>query len=353
MKVLTVLGARPQFVKASVLSHAFEGEGIEEVLVHTGQHFDASMSDVFFRDLNLPKPDHHLGIHSLNHGAMTGRMMEALEKLVLQEEPDWLLVYGDTNSTLAGALVATKLHVPVAHVEAGLRSYNRKMPEEINRVITDQLSQLLFAPTPLAIECLVKEGITSGVHMTGDVMMDATLKYQEKAEITSTILTDQKLKANEFYLATIHRPSNTDDKQRLDSILVALGKLDLPVVLPLHPRTKKLIDQFELESKLANLNIIPPATYLDMLVLEKNARAIITDSGGVQKEAFLARRPCFTIRSETEWEETINAGWNKLVEPEQLGTAMRQFIEPETWPNLYGDGQATARIVKILQNASY
>ena len=348
MKILTVLGARPQFIKASVVSHAFQIAGIQEILVHTGQHFDTSMSDVFFRDLGIPDPDYHLGIHSLNHGVMTGRMMEALETLVLKENPDWLLVYGDTNSTLAGALVAAKLHVPVAHIEAGLRSYNREMPEEINRVVTDQLSTLLFAPTPLAVECLTKEGITQGVYMTGDVMMDATLQYQTKAEEISTILTDHDLEPNQFYLATIHRPSNTDDRLRLSSILDALSQLNLPVIFPLHPRTKKLVQNFGLEEKLKSLKVVPPATYLDMLVLEKNAKLIITDSGGIQKEAFLARKPCFTLRTETEWVETLESGWNTLVEPNHIQTTIQQFVQPKTWPSLYGDGQASSTIVQIL-----
>lgn len=348
MKLLTVLGARPQFIKASVVSHALRAEGIEEVLVHTGQHFDESMSDVFFRDLDLPQPHHQLGVHSLNHGAMTGRMMESLERLVLQECPDGVLVYGDTNSTLAGALVAVKLHIPIAHVEAGLRSYNRQMPEEINRVVTDQLASLLFAPTPLAVECLAKEGISKGVYLTGDVMADAILQYQSRAEIEQSILEDQNLDSGQFYLATVHRPSNTDDSSRLANILTALAGLNLPVILPLHPRTRKLAQKFNLETLLRNLKVIEPVGYLDMLTLEKHCRAVITDSGGIQKEAYIARKPCFTLRAETEWEETVETGWNHLVTPEQLIPMIANFSKPDDWKPLYGEGDAAKKIVDIL-----
>ena len=350
MKVLTVVGARPQFVKAGVVSQTLRTEGIHEILVHTGQHFDTTMSEVFFRDLEIPAPDHSLGIHCLGHGAMTGRMMEALETLVEQEAPDWLLVYGDTNSTVAGALVAAKLHIPIAHVEAGLRSYNRKMPEEINRIVTDQLSTLLFAPTQLAIDCLQQEGIVNGVHLIGDVMMDAVLAYQAKAEQTSQVMEEQQLTSEQFYLATIHRPSNTDDSQQLSSILEALATLPYPVVVPLHPRTKSRIEQFNLTEKLdqANIKAIPPANYLDMLVLEKHCRGVITDSGGLQKEAYLSQRPCFTLRSETEWKETVEAGWNQLVSPQNLHHNIANFVRPSAWPSLYGDGQAAHKIAQLL-----
>lgn len=348
MKIATVLGARPQFVKASVVSQALRNAEASEVIIHTGQHFDANMSDVFFRDLDLPIPQYHLNIHSLQHGAMTGRMMEKIEEILISEKPDGVCVYGDTNSTIAGALVAAKLHIPVAHIEAGLRSYNRQMPEEINRIVTDRLSTFLFAPTPLAVKCLKNEGITQGVYMTGDVVMDAILQYQIKAKEISTILIDQDLNPNQFYLATIHRPSNTDNCERLSSILNALGELNLPVVLPLHPRTKKLVQNFGLQDKLKKLKIVPPVTYLDMLVLEKNAQLIITDSGGIQKEAFLAQKPCFTLRTETEWAETLESGWNTLVEPDYLQTTIQKFVKPKTWSNLYGDGHASSKIVEIL-----
>jgi len=350
MKVLSVIGARPQFVKAAVVSRALVAHGITEILVHTGQHFDANMSDVFFKDLDLPTPDHNLDIHSLGHGAMTGRMMEALEALMLTEQPDWLLVYGDTNSTLAGALVAAKLHIPIAHVEAGLRSYNRAMPEEVNRIVTDQLSELLLVPTPTAIDCLAKEGITQGVHLIGDVMMDAVVTYQVKAEFNSTVLADQHLQPEGYYLATVHRPGNTDDPAKLSAILKAFAELDAPVVLPLHPRTEGRIKSFALDAQLAHANIrlIPPANYLDMLMLEKNCRAIVTDSGGIQKEAYLSRRPCFTLRPETEWTETVEAGWNQLVTPQNLIESIAQFQPPTDWPNLYGDGKAAEQVASLL-----
>lgn len=350
LKVMSVIGARPQFVKAAVVSQALKAQNIQEILVHTGQHFDANMSDVFFKDLDLPTPDHNLDIHSLGHGAMTGRMMEALETLMLAEKPDWLLVYGDTNSTLAGALVAAKLHIPIAHVEAGLRSYNRAMPEEVNRLLTDQLSELLFVPTPLAIDCLEKEGITQGVHLIGDVMMDAVLTYQVKAEKCSTVLADQRLRPDGYYLATVHRPGNTDNSDKLRAILDAFGELDAPVVLPLHPRTQGRIKEFSLENQLAHPNIrrIPPANYLDMLMLEKHCRGVVTDSGGIQKEAYLCRRPCFTLRPETEWKETVEAGWNQLVTAEELVGAIAAFTPPDTWPNLYGDGNAATQVAKLL-----
>jgi len=289
MKIATILGARPQFIKASVVSFAFSRAGINEIIIHTGQHFDTTMSDIFFKDLDLPLPQHHLNIHSLNHGAMTGRMMEQIEELLLQDKPDWICVYGDTNSTLAGALVGAKLYIPIAHIEAGLRSFNRNMPEEINRVVTDHLSQLLFAPTPLAVECLQKEGIFQGVHLVGDVLMDAILRYQAKAKQTSDILARYKLSHESFYLATIHRPSNTDDRCRLNSILKSFTQLDYPVVFPIHPRTLAQIHNKDLSHYLATESIkaIPPVSYLDMLTLESTCRAVITDSGGIQKEAYM------------------------------------------------------------------
>ncbi len=350
MNIVTILGARPQFIKASVVSCAFSRAGINEIIIHTGQHFDSLMSDIFFQDLDLPQPHYHLNIHSLNHGAMTGRMMEKIEELLIPDLPDWLCVYGDTNSTLAGALVAAKLHIPLAHIEAGLRSFNRKMPEEVNRVVCDRLSQLLFAPTPLAVECLEKEGISQGVHLVGDVMLDAILTYQTKAKHTSDILARYKLKNHEFYLATIHRPSNTDDSSRLHAILESLTKLDLPVVFPIHPRTQAQIQKMGLSSYIDTESIlaIPPVSYLDMLMLESNCRAVITDSGGIQKEAYIFGSPCFTLRDETEWKETVDVGWNQLVKPETLKEAIANFTHPSKSPSLYGDGDASGKIANIL-----
>ncbi|WP_315789074.1 non-hydrolyzing UDP-N-acetylglucosamine 2-epimerase [Fischerella sp. JS2] len=352
MKIVTILGARPQFVKASVVSCAFRQVGIEEIIVHTGQHFDARMSDIFFKDLDLPQPDYHLNIHSLNHGAMTGRMMEKIEELLLQNRPNWICVYGDTNSTLAGALVAAKLYIPLAHIEAGLRSFNREMPEEVNRVVTDHLAQLLFAPTPLAIECLQKEGIVQGIHLVGDVMMDAILTFKLKANNSSNILSKYQLNPQTFYLATIHRPSNTDNRDRLSSILKSLTELDLPVVFPIHPRTQAQVQKQGLDFYLESSKIlaIPPVSYLDMLVLESNCQGLITDSGGMQKEAYILGRPCFTMRNETEWKETVEAGWNKLVQPETLKEAIANFIPPSQSPLFYGEGNAATKITEVLLN---
>lgn len=350
MNIVTILGARPQFIKASVVSSAFASAGVNEIIIHTGQHFDSLMSDIFFQDLDLPQPHYHLNIHSLNHGAMTGRMMEKIEEILLQEPPDWVCVYGDTNSTLAGAMVAAKLHIPLAHIEAGLRSYNRQMPEEVNRVVTDHLSQLLFTPTPLAVQCLQQEGISQGVHLVGDVMMDAILKYQLKAKQTSDILAKYQLSPNNFYLATIHRPSNTDDIHRLSSILESFTKLDFPVVFPIHPRTQSQINKMDLTHYLATDSImaIPPVSYLDMVMLESACSGIITDSGGIQKEAYILRRPCFTLRNETEWKETVEVGWNQLVQPENLSEAIANFTQPSECPPLYGNGDAATKIANIL-----
>lgn len=350
LTVATVVGARPQFVKAGVVSRALRRAGAQEVLIHTGQHFDPDMSGTFFTDLQLPEPAFNLGINSLGHGAMTGRMMEALEGILEAQRPDLLLVYGDTNSTLAGALVAAKLHIPIAHVEAGLRSFNRAMPEEVNRVLTDQVSRWLFAPTELAVECLAREGITSGVHLVGDVMMDAVLHFGDEAARRTSVLSDHGLLDGGYHLATMHRPANTDDPERLKAILGALCALDRRVVLPLHPRTRARVEACGLGSWLANpaLTVLPPAGYLEMLMLERHAAAVITDSGGVQKEAYICRRPCFTLRSETEWQETVDSGWNQLVEPDQLIRAMSGFVPPPDWPPLYGDGRACDRIVDVL-----
>lgn len=351
MKLVTILGARPQFIKASVVSSAFKNAGIEETLIHTGQHFDRTMSEVFFQDLDLPQPEYHLNIHSLNHGAMTGRMMEKIEEILLQIKPDWVCVYGDTNSTIAGALVAAKLQIPIVHIEAGLRSFNREMPEEVNRVVTDHLSQLLFAPTPLAVQCLEKEGIFQGVHLVGDVMMDAILTYLVKAQQTSQILEKLDLVDQKFYLATIHRPSNTDNRDRLQNILENLTQLKYPVVFPMHPRTLAKVQQQEMIHYLEAIQVIPPVSYLDMLILEKNCQAVLTDSGGMQKEAYILERPCFTLRDETEWQETVEAGWNHLVKPENLHQSLTNFTTPTHAPRLYGEGNAATRIADILLTA--
>lgn len=317
MKIVTVVGARPQFIKAAAVSRAvrnYDSGTIDEVLVHTGQHYDENMSKVFFDELDIPQPHYNLEISGGAHGAMTGRMLERVEEVLLREKPDWLLIYGDTNSTLAGALAAAKLHIPVAHVEAGLRSFNMRMPEEINRILADRVSSLLFCPTETAVNNLKAEGISRGVHNVGDVMYDVALFYREHARKKSVILETLGLRAGCFALATCHRAENTDDPLRLTAILQALDKVatQLPLVLPLHPRTRKLVADYGLVPLLGKLTITDPLPFLDMVALEQASRLILTDSGGVQKEAFFYGVPCITMRDETEWVETVDFGWNKL-----------------------------------------
>ncbi len=356
MTILTVVGARPQFIKASVVTRLLaQRSGVREILVHTGQHYDAGMSDVFFQELAMPPPAHHLGIGSGQHGAQTGRMLAALEEVMLSETPDRVLVYGDTNSTLAGALAAAKLHIPVAHVEAGLRSFNRRMPEEVNRVLTDHLSQWLFAPTDTAVGNLAREGIADArVQKTGDVMYDVALHYAGEAERRSRILAELKLKSGQYLLATVHRAENTDNPARLAAIFEGLQAVsaDLPVVLPLHPRTRKILER-DRQAPGGALRIIDPVGYLDMLMLEKNARLIATDSGGVQKEAYFYEVPCVTLREETEWVELVGAGWNRLAPPAGAAEVARVIREglsakPGAAGKLYGDGQAASLIVRSL-----
>jgi UDP-N-acetylglucosamine 2-epimerase len=315
MKILTVVGARPQFIKLAPLSKILRENGVNEIIVHTGQHYDENMNDLFFKELEIPKPDYNLGIGSGNHGEQTGRMLIEIEKIMLKENPDLVIVYGDTNSTLAGALAASKLHIKLAHVEAGLRSFNKRMPEEINRVLTDHVSDILFCPTQTAVENLKNEGITKGVYLVGDVMFDALVHFSKISDMKSNILERLNIKPKEYYLATIHRAENTDNYERLKNILTAFSKMDEMVVFPIHPRTRKMINYYGLGDLLENNNVkvIDPVGYLDMLKLEKNAKAILTDSGGVQKEAFWLKVPCITLRDETEWIETVNLGWNRLV----------------------------------------
>lgn len=354
MSILTILGARPQFVKAAVVSQALQARGLRETLVHTGQHYDAAMSEIFFQELGLPAPAHHLGIGGLGHGAMTGRMLEALEALMLQARPTLVLVYGDTNSTLAGALAAAKLGIPVAHVEAGMRSFNRAMPEESNRVLTDHLSQLLLVTSPEPARLLAAEGIQRGVHIVGDVMYDAVLAYATAAQQTRAP-ERLGLQPRGYGLLTLHRAENTDDPARLKAWIEALSQLSarLPLVFPVHPRTRKALAAVGLSA--ANLRLIEPVGYFEMLALQQQAGLILTDSGGVQKEALYLGVPCLTLRRETEWTETLACGWNRLVpEPEALAAAAAALLAdppPGPPPQLYGDGHASARIAALLAPA--
>ena len=311
MKIVSIVGARPQFVKAAVLSRELRKDHTE-ILVHTGQHYDTNMSDVFFKELEIPTPDYNLNIGSGNHGEQTGAMLKGIEEVLLKEKPDWCLVYGDTNSTLAGALAAVKLHIKVAHVEAGLRSFNLRMPEEINRVLTDHISDLLLCPTQTAVDNLKNEGISQGVHLVGDVMYEALMWAVEKARIHSSILTDLNLTPKKYLLATVHRAENTDDPERLSKILSAFNQIPEPLIWPVHPRTRKKLEERNWQPG-DHIQLIDPLGYLDMVQLEENAHKIITDSGGIQKEAFWLRVPCITLRDETEWVETIECGCNILV----------------------------------------
>jgi len=393
MKIINIVGARPQFVKLAPILKAIEKHNAEnpdnkitEVLVHTGQHYDYEMSQIFFDELGLKDPDYHLGVGSGTHAYQTGEILKRTEEVLLKEKPDLVMVYGDTNSTLAGALAAVKLHIPVAHVEAGLRSFNRKMPEEINRVLTDHISSLLFCPTKTAVENLRREGIEKGVHLVGDVMYDAVLLYLSLAEKKSNILerlnleaksyalatvhraenTDESgqksnilerlnLEAKSYALATVHRAENTDESGRLEGILKGLegiAKNGLPVVFPVHPRTRKRIK--EAGFSISGIMLIDAVSYLDMLILEKNARVILTDSGGVQKEAFFFKVPCVTLRDETEWVETVEAGWNTLAgcEPERIQVALSNstFLKPVEDSNPFGNGNSAYKIVKVISD---
>jgi UDP-GlcNAc3NAcA epimerase len=339
--ILTVVGARPQFIKAAPVSHALRAHGgFDEVVVHTGQHFDDAMSEVFFKELDLPRPKHHLKINNLSHGAMTGRMLEQIESVILTERPSCVLVYGDTNSTLAGALAASKLHVPIAHVEAGLRSFNKRMPEELNRVVTDHLSSLLLCPTSASVVNLRAEGITVGVHHVGDVMYDATLAAVEKARARSRILEQLDLTPKTYAVATVHRAENTDDPVRLRCVLEWLQNASCtwPIIFPLHPRTRQRIEGFGLD--LAGLRTVEPLGYLDMTLLSHHAASIYTDSGGLQKEAYFHRVPCVTLRDETEWVETVEAGWNRLWRS--------SATEAQGTISDYGEGHTSHSIAKLL-----
>lgn len=355
MKIVTVLGARPQFIKAAPVSRALAGAGIREYLIHTGQHYDDRMSRVFFDELPLPEPDINLEVGSASHGAQTGRMLIGIEEVLLAERPEAVLVYGDTNSTLAGALAACKLGIPLAHVEAGLRSYNRTMPEEHNRIVTDHCADLLFCPTDTAVGNLSREGIRAGVHRVGDTMYDAVLSFMPITRQRTRLLSELGVDRGGYLLATVHRASNTDDIGKLHDILTAFLDVGEPVIFPLHPRTRKRIRM--LDSRLVHrlehgaVRLIEPVGYLDMLLLLENARLLLTDSGGAQKEAYFFGVPCVTLRDETEWTETVDAGWNVLsgADPERILEAVRGFVPPTgSSPAIFGDGDAAAAIVGVL-----
>ena len=356
MKIVSIVGARPQFVKAAALSKKLR-EKFTEVLVHTGQHYDSNMSDVFFKELGIPEPDYNLGIGSGSHGEQTGKMLIEIEKVLLKEEPDLVLVYGDTNSTIAGSLAAAKLHIKVAHVEAGLRSFNRIMPEELNRVVTDHLSDLLFCPTETAVENLKKEGITKGVFNTGDVMYDAVLTNSKRltANRKKEILKTYHLKPRTYLYATVHRAENTDNPENLKNIFTALAESGEPIVFPIHPRTRKAISNLQLAiNKLPNIKFVEPVGYLKNLVLMENAQKILTDSGGVQKEAYFLNVPCITMREETEWIETVDDGWNVLVgsDKEKILDAIGSFAPSGKQSNHFGIGKASDKIAKIISDLS-
>ncbi len=358
LKIVSIIGARPQFIKAAMVSRALaEHSDVREILVHTGQHFDDNMSEIFFRHMNIPRPDYNLGINSLSHAAMTGQMLHKIEPLLSSEKPDIVLVYGDTNTTLAAALAAVKLHIPIGHVEAGLRSFNRLMPEEINRVVADHLSDFLFAPTETAVNNLKHEGISEGkIYLTGDVMYDAALYYSEVCETESDILKGLKIAPKDYALLTLHRAENTDYNPRLTAIFGGLKKAadKIRIVLPLHPRTKIALQRAGLfENIKEKLIIIDPVGYLDMIKLEKYARVIVTDSGGVQKEAYFFKVPCITLRNETEWVELVTIGWNRLVSTnsaEEISQAITDAKPPtdSKLENIFGDGRASQQIVAEL-----
>jgi UDP-N-acetylglucosamine 2-epimerase len=358
--VLTVIGARPQFIKAAPVSKALITAGLQEVIVHTGQHYDENMSDLFFEELEIPKPEYNLGVGSMGHGAQTGKMLLEIEKIILDIKPDVLLVYGDTNSTLAGSLAAVKLHIPVAHVEAGLRSRNRKMPEEINRILTDHSSEILFPSTSIGYDNLLNEGIPKEkIHNVGDVMYDTALYYGNISKSKSKILERLGLKPRNYILSTVHRAENTDYRNRLENIFASLNEIskEKKVVLPLHPRTKNCLEKAGFSDELTeNILFIEPVGYLDMVNLEQNAYMIITDSGGIQKEAFFHKVPCITMRDETEWLELIDTGWNRLASPANKNTILEVYAQPFNLgdqPDFYGDGSASVQIASLISKNKF
>lgn len=353
MKILTVVGARPQFIKASVLSAELAKRDCVECLVHTGQHYDDNMSKVFFEGLKLKEPDHYLEVGSASHAVQTANMMSRLEPVIKAERPDLVLVYGDTNTTIAGALVAAKLQVPVGHVEAGLRSYNRQMPEEINRIIVDHIATTLFAPSQTAMEHLASEGINSDVHFVGDLMVDLVSATAQALPKQPKILQRFALTSGSFGVATIHRASNTDDPGAFHAIMAGLQRIGFPIVFPVHPRTLPLLQDASMTVK-SNVLACEPLSYADMIALQMHARVILTDSGGMQKEALALEVPCVTLRRETEWTETLDRGWNVLAgsDPDLIyryAVRPRPTVAPRSH---YGDGDAARRITEILLRIS-
>ena len=349
MKIASVVGARPNFIKCAPLSREIR-KVHNEIIIHTGQHYDYEMNKVFFDELKIPEPDYHLGVGSGNHGEQTGEMLKRTEEVLMNEEPDFVFVFGDTNSTLAGALAASKLHIKVGHIEAGLRSYDKSMPEEINRVLTDHCSDILFCPTETSVENLKREGVTNGVYLTGDVMVDALKGNIGIAEKKATILNELDLKPKGYCLATVHRAENTDDFNKLKSIVDAFCAIE-NLVFPCHPRTEKYLKDYGLWDRLIEkVRVIKPVGYLDMLVLEKNAKKILTDSGGVQKEAYIFKVPCITLRDTTEWIETVEDGWNVLVgaNKEKIVKMSNEFEPKGKQRNVFGEGNASEKIAEII-----
>jgi UDP-GlcNAc3NAcA epimerase len=377
MKIVTVIGARPQIIKAAALSRAIKEhfkKEVNEIIVHTGQHYDDNMSQVFFDELGIPQPDYNLGVGSASHGVQTARMIEGIEEILLKEKPDYLVLYGDTNSTLAGAIAASKIHVPIVHIEAGLRSFNKSMPEEINRICCDHCSTLLFSPTATGFKNLIKEGFNPdnkrrfnidnpGIYHCGDVMYDNSKYFANIADTKSQILDKEGLRGTGYMLCTIHRDNNTDQPERLNAIFKALLKISecKMVVLPLHPRTSKLLntnlenDLYDKITNNKNIKILPPASFLDMIVLERHAQMVVTDSGGVQKEAFFFQKPCLILRSETEWKEIVECGAAVITDADEnkIIDSFNNFVEnpPHKFPEIFGDGKAAEFICKeMLEN---
>jgi UDP-N-acetylglucosamine 2-epimerase len=353
MKIISVVGARPEFIQATPVSRALRTRH-REILVHTGQHYDYLMSQTFFDELGIPAPEYNLEAGSGSHAGQTAEILVRFEEVVQKEKPDLVIVRGDTNSTLAGALVASKLHIPVVHVEAGERSYDRRMPEEINRLVADQLSSAFFCVSQTAVKQLAREGITENVFWVGDVMLDANLANRPLARRKSTVLSHLGLAPGSFGLVTVHRAANTDDPARLANIVTALSQVGETVVFPVHPRTRSALEKLDVQFA-ENVRVIEPVGYYDMMMLEENARIIATDSGGVQREAYFMQKPCLTLRDETEWTETVHAGWNKLVGIEVDGIVheWKTFTPPAEQPPIFGDGRAGEKIARQLDQIQF